>query len=151
MRPKTLSVEARSNLVIRGMVFEHAANCINTSGASISSSRASADRNARSGHDGRGGWSWYTGSAARMLWAAYAILGLKIENGELLLPTGIGWGGPEASAPEFAALDININAAMTYDGTKLKVVLTDTNTGKSNTQTYTVDIPTTVGRVSSRP
>jgi hypothetical protein len=37
------------------------------------------------------------------------------------------------------------NAAMTYDGTKLKVVLTDTNTGKSNTQTYTVDIPTTVG------
>ena len=27
------------------------------------------------GHDGRGGWSWYTGSAARMLSAAYAILG----------------------------------------------------------------------------
>ena len=27
------------------------------------------------GHGGRGGWSWYTGSAARMLSAAYALLG----------------------------------------------------------------------------
>ena len=29
------------------------------------------------GHGGRGGWSWYTGSAARMLSAAYALLGLR--------------------------------------------------------------------------
>ena len=28
------------------------------------------------GHGGRGGWSWYTGSAARMLSAAYAMLGV---------------------------------------------------------------------------
>jgi cyclic beta-1,2-glucan synthetase len=29
------------------------------------------------GHGGRGGWSWYTGSAARMLSAAYALLGVE--------------------------------------------------------------------------
>ena len=29
------------------------------------------------GHGGRGGWSWYTGSAARMLSAAYALLGIE--------------------------------------------------------------------------
>jgi hypothetical protein len=38
VRPSTLSVQGRSNVVIRGMVFEHAANCINTSGASVSGS-----------------------------------------------------------------------------------------------------------------
>jgi cyclic beta-1,2-glucan synthetase len=37
------------------------------------------------GHDGRGGWSWYTGSAARMLSAAYAILGLKMVDGEIVV------------------------------------------------------------------
>jgi cyclic beta-1,2-glucan synthetase len=35
------------------------------------------------GHGGRGGWSWYTGSAARMLSAAYAILGIVQENGRV--------------------------------------------------------------------
>ncbi|MDD3651864.1 MAG: hypothetical protein PHC73_10315, partial [Immundisolibacter sp.] len=35
------------------------------------------------GHEGRGGWSWYTGAAARMLWAAYGLLGLELQNGEL--------------------------------------------------------------------
>jgi cyclic beta-1,2-glucan synthetase len=35
------------------------------------------------GHNGRGGWSWYTGSAARMLSAAYALLGVTMENGEI--------------------------------------------------------------------
>jgi cyclic beta-1,2-glucan synthetase len=35
------------------------------------------------GHDGRGGWSWYTGSAARMLSAAYAILGVKMVDGQI--------------------------------------------------------------------
>ena len=29
------------------------------------------------GHGGRGGWSWYTGSAARMMSAAYALLGVS--------------------------------------------------------------------------
>jgi len=33
------------------------------------------------GHGGRGGWSWYTGSAARMLSAAYDLIGLSMENG----------------------------------------------------------------------
>ena len=37
------------------------------------------------GYEGRGGWSWYTGAAARMLTAAYAILGLRLVEGELAL------------------------------------------------------------------
>ena len=37
-------------------------------------------------YGGRGGWSWYTGSAARMLSAAYAILGLKLEDNQIQLP-----------------------------------------------------------------
>jgi cyclic beta-1,2-glucan synthetase len=37
------------------------------------------------GHDGRGGWSWYTGSAARMLSAAYAIVGLKMVDGKIVV------------------------------------------------------------------
>ncbi len=37
------------------------------------------------GHDGRGGWSWYTGSAARMLSAAYAMIGLKMVDGEVVV------------------------------------------------------------------
>jgi len=35
------------------------------------------------GYEGRGGWGWYTGSAGRMLSAAYALLGLEFENGKL--------------------------------------------------------------------
>ena len=35
------------------------------------------------GHGGRGGWSWYTGSAARMLSAAYAMLGIVQTDGEI--------------------------------------------------------------------
>lgn len=38
------------------------------------------------GYEGRGGWSWYTGAAARMLFAAYQILGLTMKNGELIIP-----------------------------------------------------------------
>ena len=34
------------------------------------------------GYSGRGGWAWYTGSAARMLTCAYAMLGLKLDRGE---------------------------------------------------------------------
>ncbi len=37
-RPKTLSVVGRSNVVLRGLVFRHAANCINTSGATVTRS-----------------------------------------------------------------------------------------------------------------
>jgi cyclic beta-1,2-glucan synthetase len=35
------------------------------------------------GYEGRGGWGWYTGAAARMISAAYAMLGLEFEDGEL--------------------------------------------------------------------
>ena len=35
------------------------------------------------GYEGRGGWAWYTGSAARMMSAAYELMGLELENGEL--------------------------------------------------------------------
>ena len=35
------------------------------------------------GHGGRGGWSWYTGSAARMLSAAYALLGIEQTSGKV--------------------------------------------------------------------
>ncbi len=45
------------------------------------------------GYQGRGGWSWYTGAAARMLFAAYALLGIKVEHGRLTL------------APDFFAKD----------------------------------------------
>jgi cyclic beta-1,2-glucan synthetase len=37
------------------------------------------------GYEGRGGWSWYTGSAGRMLYTAYTILGLKMEHGNLTI------------------------------------------------------------------
>ncbi len=41
------------------------------------------------GHSGRGGWSWYTGAAARMLSAAYALLGLRMQAGEILVPDDV--------------------------------------------------------------
>ena len=34
------------------------------------------------GYEGRGGWSWYTGAAARMLWAAYGLLGIGMRDGQ---------------------------------------------------------------------
>jgi len=42
------------------------------------------------GHDGRGGWTGYTGAAARMLWTAYGLLGLKLENGSLRIDAEVG-------------------------------------------------------------
>lgn len=38
VRPRTLTVSGRSNVVLRGLAFEHAANCFNTSSASVNSS-----------------------------------------------------------------------------------------------------------------
>ena len=35
VRPTTFAVENRSNIVLRGLVFEHASNCINSTGANI--------------------------------------------------------------------------------------------------------------------
>jgi cyclic beta-1,2-glucan synthetase len=45
------------------------------------------------GYEGRGGWAWYTGSAARMLSAAYAIVGVGVEGGRLVV-------APDATAPD---------------------------------------------------
>jgi cyclic beta-1,2-glucan synthetase len=36
------------------------------------------------GYEGRGGWSWYTGAAGRMLYTAFALFGLRMEEGELI-------------------------------------------------------------------
>jgi cyclic beta-1,2-glucan synthetase len=38
------------------------------------------------GYGGRGGWSWYTGAAGRMLEAGYAILGVQMRDGSLVVP-----------------------------------------------------------------
>ena len=38
VRPTTFNVTNRSNMVLRGLVFRHAADCLNTTGASIGSS-----------------------------------------------------------------------------------------------------------------
>ena len=40
------------------------------------------------GYEIRGGWSWYTGAAGRMLSGAYAILGLRLVEGELVVKPG---------------------------------------------------------------
>jgi hypothetical protein len=37
-RPKELSIVGRSNIVLRGLVFQHAASCINNSGVTVTSS-----------------------------------------------------------------------------------------------------------------
>ncbi len=42
-----------------------------------------ADVYAGHGYGGRGGWSWYTGSAARMLIAARELLGLEFRDGDM--------------------------------------------------------------------
>ena len=37
------------------------------------------------GYEGRGGWSWYSGAAARMMSAAYALLGIDMQAGQMRL------------------------------------------------------------------
>jgi cyclic beta-1,2-glucan synthetase len=45
------------------------------------------------GYSGRGGWSWYTGAAARMLSGAHSLLGIRLENGDITC-------APHAGAPK---------------------------------------------------
>ena len=45
-----------------------------------------ADVSSGPGYEGRGGWSWYTGGAGRMLYAAYGLFGLRMEGGRLIQP-----------------------------------------------------------------
>ena len=62
----------------------------------------------------------------------------------------------DGAAPTTPAIDLSSSGIdlhngdvfrvnMTYDGTTLTVVITDTNTGAKATQSYTIDIPDTVG------
>ncbi|MFZ5913569.1 MAG: GH36-type glycosyl hydrolase domain-containing protein [Pseudomonadota bacterium] len=37
------------------------------------------------GYEGRGGWSWYSGAAARMMYAAYSLLGIRMQDGRITL------------------------------------------------------------------
>lgn len=37
------------------------------------------------GYEGRGGWSWYSGAAARMITAAHAVLGIRMRDGHIEL------------------------------------------------------------------
>jgi cyclic beta-1,2-glucan synthetase len=37
------------------------------------------------GYEGRGGWSWYSGAAARMISAAYALVGVSMQTGQMRL------------------------------------------------------------------
>jgi cyclic beta-1,2-glucan synthetase len=37
------------------------------------------------GYEGRGGWSWYSGAAARMISAAYTLVGLNMQAGQMQL------------------------------------------------------------------
>lgn len=54
------------------------------------------------GHDGHGGWTGYTGAAARMLWTAYELLGLRLEDGALHLdPPVPGSGIPRLHAVHY--------------------------------------------------
>ena len=47
------------------------------------------------GYEGRGGWSWYSGAAARMISAAYALAGLHMQDGQVKLdPAAFAATGP---------------------------------------------------------
>jgi hypothetical protein len=59
-------------------------------------------------------------------------------------PTNVGSVNLGASGIDLHSGDV-FKVVMTYDGVTLKVMLTDANTGASNTQNYSVDIPTAVG------
>jgi hypothetical protein len=75
------------------------------------------------------------------------------NNGEGADSTGLYVNGASPTVPStdltgtalnFHSGDI-LNAQLTYNGTTLTVVITDTVTNASATQTYTIDIPATVG------
>lgn len=80
----------------------------------LSPHQQAADVYSGPGHQGHGGWSWYTGAAARMLVASYALLGLRVQDGELVVaddlldPRGrlqlrrLTWHGREIAVPKDA-------------------------------------------------
>lgn len=62
------------------------------------------------GYEGRGGWSWYTGAAARMLWAMYGILGLRFERGKPTVDARL-----TALNPELAVRRISVGGVCVYE------------------------------------
>jgi cyclic beta-1,2-glucan synthetase len=52
----------------------------------LSPHQQAADISYGPGYEGRGGWSWYTGAAGRMLYTAYGLFGLRMEGGSLIQP-----------------------------------------------------------------
>ncbi len=90
-------------------------------------------------------------------WKIPASVAVKFDlfnnSGEGPDSTGLYVGGafPGANAIDLSSTGINLhsgdifNAQLTYDGTTLTVVITDTVTNASVTQTYTINIPVMVG------
>ncbi|WP_448510484.1 GH36-type glycosyl hydrolase domain-containing protein [Immundisolibacter sp.] len=57
------------------------------------------------GHEGRGGWSWYTGAAARMLWAAYGLLGIELRDGTLRIGPAATSAFPAGRSVQYRVVD----------------------------------------------
>lgn len=88
----------------------------------------SADVYAAPGHQGRGGWSWYTGAAGWYYRAAVEeLLGIKVRQGQLVLEPCLPehWKGYQVKwkLTSGAELDIQVSrtgkAGMTLDGAKI--------------------------------
>ena len=79
------------------------------------------------------------------------------NSGEGLNSTGLYTGGASPTSPATDVLGSGISLHSgdifqvheSYDGTTLTVILTDTSTGKSDAETYTIDIPGTVGAATA--
>lgn len=70
-----------------------------------------ADISCGPGYEGRGGWSWYTGAAARMLWAMYGILGLRLERGQPKVDARFLRLNPELAVARIAVGGVTVYAA----------------------------------------
>ena len=90
-------------------------------------------------------------------WSVAKSIAVKFDlhnnNGEGPVSTGLYTNGaaPTIPAINLSTTGINLhsgdtfNSQLTYNGAKLTVVITDTVTNASATQTYTVNIPSVVG------
>ncbi len=67
------------------------------------------------GYEGRGGWSWYTGAAARMLWAMYGLLGLRLERGQPKVDVRFGRLNPELRVERLEVGGVTVYAAQKED------------------------------------
>ena len=93
------------------------------------------------------------GGAAGIAKSVAVKFDLYNNAGEGTDSTGLYLNGVSPTTPAIDLTNTGINlhsgdvftAQLTYDGTTLSVVITDTATNATATQTYTVDIPATVG------